>query len=53
MKFSGESVIAMLTIIIIIIIITVMLPRMILHPAGECDRYVNHNNNNNDHRDAS
>ena len=53
LKFSGESVIAMLTIIIIIIIITVMLPRMILHPAGECDRYVNHNNNNNDHRDAS
>ena len=34
LKFSGESVIAMLTIIIIIIIITVMLPRMILHPAG-------------------
>ena len=24
-----------------------------MHPAGECDRYVNHNNNNNDHRDAS
>ena len=53
LKFSGESVIAMLTIIIIIIIITVMLPRMILHPAGEWDRYVNQTNKNNDHRDAS